>query len=52
MQSLLLPLPEAGKTHIHFPSIHSVLLQFIPLLKHPGYWEGGVLEGSPMQKMD
>ena len=31
MQSLFLPLPEAGKTHIHFPSIHSFLLQFTPL---------------------
>lgn len=51
MQSLLLPLPEAGKTHIHVSSIHSVLIQFTPLLKHPGYWEGGVLEGSTRQKM-
>lgn len=51
MQSLLLPLPEAGKTHVRFPSIDSVLLQFPPFFKHPGYWEGGELEGSTPQKM-
>lgn len=45
MQRLVSPLPKGGKTHVHLPSIHSVLLQFTPLLKHPGYWNGEVPEG-------
>lgn len=29
----------------------SVLLRFTSILKHPGYWEGGILEGSTSQNI-